>query len=70
MEIEIISGKYDLTVNVDLSGDYYNRLHAPMKGFYTFENSAHGPLFEEPERFRQILEIDVLNNGISLADSN
>jgi hypothetical protein len=41
-----------------------------MKGFYTFENSAHGPLFEEPERFRQILEIDVLNNGISLADSN
>jgi pimeloyl-ACP methyl ester carboxylesterase len=68
--VYFMCGKNDLTVNVDLSGDYYNRLYAPLKGFYTFENSAHGPLFEEPERFRQILEKDVLNNGISLADSN
>ena len=61
-------GKYDLTVNIDLTREYYNHLHAPLKGFYTFENSAHGPLFEEPERFRKILENDVLNNDISLAD--
>jgi pimeloyl-ACP methyl ester carboxylesterase len=47
--IYFISGKYDLTVNVDLSRDYFNRLRAPLKGFYTFGNSAHGPLFEEPE---------------------
>ena len=66
--IYFISGKYDLTVNVDLSKDYYNRLHAPLKGFYTFGNSAHGPLFEEPERFREILEKNVLQLNINLAD--
>lgn len=62
-------GKYDLTVNIDLSRDYYNRLHAPLKGFYTFANSAHGPLFEEPERFREILVKDILNTDFSLADA-
>jgi pimeloyl-ACP methyl ester carboxylesterase len=62
-------GMFDLTVNIDLSRDFYNRLNAPLKGFYTFRNSAHGPLFEEPERFREILVKDVLNIDISLADS-
>jgi pimeloyl-ACP methyl ester carboxylesterase len=64
-----ICGMFDLTVNIDLSRDYYNRLIAPLKGFYTFRNSAHGPLFEEPGRFREILVKDVLNIDISLADS-
>ncbi len=63
-------GKYDLTVNIDLTREYYNHLHAPLKGFYTFDNSAHGPLFEEPERFREILEKDILNSDFNLADSN
>lgn len=63
-----ISGKYDLTVNIDLSRDYCNQLHAPLKGFYTFEHSAHGPLFEEPGRFREVLERDILNEKTSLAD--
>ena len=71
-EIEVpiyfISGNYDLTVNVDLSKEYCNRLNAPLKGFYTFGNSAHGPLFEEPERLREILEKDVLQSNINLAD--
>lgn len=58
--IFFICGKYDLTVNIDLTRDYYNHLQAPLKGFYTFENSAHGPLFEEPERFSEILEQDIL----------
>jgi pimeloyl-ACP methyl ester carboxylesterase len=58
--VYFISGKYDLTVNVDLSKDYYNCLNAPLKGFYTFGNSAHGPLFEEPEQFREILIKDIL----------
>lgn len=68
--IYFMSGKYDLTVNVDLSKDYYNRLKAPLKGFYTFENSAHGPLFEEPERMREILINDVLHQRNDLADKD
>ncbi len=68
LPIFFMCGKYDLTVNVDLSKDYYNSLDAPLKGFYTFENSAHGPLFEEPERFMEILEKDVLQSEVNLAD--
>jgi pimeloyl-ACP methyl ester carboxylesterase len=68
--IYFMSGKYDLTVNVDLSKEYYNRLNAPLKGFYTFENSAHGPLFEEPKRFMEIMEKDVLRSKTTLADQD
>jgi len=58
--VYFFSGKYDLTVNVDLSHKYFEKLNAPIKAFYTFENSAHSPLFEEPLRFRKILESDIL----------
>lgn len=58
--VYFLCGKFDMTVNAELTKDYYNRLHAPRKRFYMFENSAHGPLFEEPGRFREILEKDIL----------
>lgn len=65
-----ISGKHDLTVNHDLSKAYLERLQAPVKGFYTFEQSAHSPMFEEPERFVQIMVEDVLNSTTTLADTD
>ncbi len=40
-----------------------------MKGFYTFEQSAHSPLFEEPEKMRKILREDVRVGANSLADA-
>lgn len=40
---------------------YFDRLKAPVKGFYTFENSAHSPHREEPERVQETLAADVLN---------
>ncbi|MGC9343290.1 MAG: alpha/beta fold hydrolase [Bacteroidales bacterium] len=66
--VYFMCGKYDLTVNADLAREYYHYLKAPVKAYYTFENSAHGPLFEEPERFREILVKDILNETTSLAD--
>jgi pimeloyl-ACP methyl ester carboxylesterase len=56
-----VSGRHDLTVNRDLSEEYFNMLECPLKRFYTFENSAHSPMFEEPERFLEIMTGDVLN---------
>lgn len=56
-----ISGRYDLTVNRELSEEYFNKLESPLKRFYTFENSAHSPMFEEPEKFLEIMVSDVLN---------
>jgi pimeloyl-ACP methyl ester carboxylesterase len=61
-------GIYDYTVLYDLAKDYFEKLKAPIKGFYTFEKSAHSPMFEEPELFREILEKDVLRSSIKLAD--
>jgi pimeloyl-ACP methyl ester carboxylesterase len=61
-------GIYDYTVSYDLAKDYFNKIKAPVKGFYTFEKSAHSPMFEEPERMQQILQTDVLKGSNSLAD--
>lgn len=62
-------GKYDLTVNIDLTREYHNYLDAPIKRFYTFCSSAHAPLFEEPERFREILIHDVLTLKTDLSEN-
>jgi pimeloyl-ACP methyl ester carboxylesterase len=37
--VDFFSGKYDLTVNINLSKACLNNLSAPLKGFYTFSNS-------------------------------
>lgn len=66
--VYFFSGQYDLTVNIDLAKVYLAKLHAPIKGFYTFKNSAHSPLFEEPALVRHIIEKDILNNKNGLAD--
>jgi pimeloyl-ACP methyl ester carboxylesterase len=53
-------GIYDYTVSYILAKDYFNKLQAPIKGFYSFEHSAHSPLFEEPEKMQRILKLEVL----------
>jgi hypothetical protein len=40
----------------------------PLKGFSTFERSAHSPMFEEPEAMGRILHEDVLRAAIGPAD--
>lgn len=46
------------------------QLDAPLKGFYTFEQSARSPLFEEQadEDAREIMQADVLAGTKGLAD--
>ena len=66
--VYFFSGKYDLTVNKDLSKEYLRKIEAPVKGFYTFNESAHSPMFEEPQRLKEILIKDVLNSSATLAD--
>lgn len=66
--VYFFSGKYDLTVNYDLAKEYLKKIESPVKGFYTFDNSAHSPIFEEPGRFLEIIVKDVLNQTTLLAD--
>jgi proline iminopeptidase len=44
-------GLHDYNVSFELTTKYYNQLKAPFKKLVTFENSAHMPPFEEPEKF-------------------
>jgi pimeloyl-ACP methyl ester carboxylesterase len=61
-------GVYDYTVSYPLAKSYFDRLDAPVKGFYTFKHSAHSPLFEEPEKMREIVRADVLTGSKGLTD--
>lgn len=61
-------GIYDYTVSYRLAKDYFAGLKAPLKGFYSFDRSAHSPVFEEPEKARRIMREDVLAGTNSLAD--
>jgi len=51
----IFQGKFDYTTPYPLAKEFYNQLKAPQKGFFSFENSAHSPIMEEPEIFNSIL---------------
>jgi pimeloyl-ACP methyl ester carboxylesterase len=61
-------GAYDYTVSYPLAKEFLGRLSAPLKAFYTFTESAHSPLFEEPEKLRRILSEDVLTGTAGNAD--
>jgi pimeloyl-ACP methyl ester carboxylesterase len=63
-------GVYDYTVNYQLAKDYVAALKAPLKGFYTFDRSAHSPIFEEPQKARRIMREDVLAGAGKLADDS
>ncbi len=67
--VYFFSGIHDYTVNYTLAKKYFRTLQAPVKGFYSFEHSAHSPVFEEPQKARRILQGDVLTKTNGLADT-
>ncbi|MGD8403637.1 MAG: alpha/beta hydrolase [Anaerolineales bacterium] len=71
-ELEIpvyfLHGAYDYTCAYPLAKEYFEKIEAPVKGFYTFKNSAHSPMFEEPEKTQKILFEDMLAGTNNLAD--
>jgi pimeloyl-ACP methyl ester carboxylesterase len=69
MPVYFFHGRHDYTCSYDLARDYFRKLDAPLKGFYTFQHSAHSPILEEPEKARRILREDVLTGTTSLADT-
>jgi pimeloyl-ACP methyl ester carboxylesterase len=67
--VYFFEGIYDYTCSYTLAKEYFDQLKAPIKGFYTFEQSAHSPLFEEPEKMGHILQEDALVGVNNLADT-
>ncbi|MGC9343811.1 MAG: alpha/beta fold hydrolase [Bacteroidales bacterium] len=53
--VYIFQGKYDYQTCYEVAKEYFDVLEAPVKEFYTFENSAHSPNFEEKEKFEKVI---------------
>ena len=70
LPVYFFEGIYDYTCSYSEAKSYFEKLKAPVKGFYTFEQSAHSPIFEEPLKVREIMLHDILNGRADLADKN
>lgn len=68
--VYFLAGAHDYTCLYALQREYYAEIQAPVKGFYTFEDSAHSPVFEEPGKALTIVSRDVLAGTTSLSDED
>lgn len=55
MPYYIFQGRLDKNTPADLVQEYYDSITAPKKELVWFENSSHGPLGEEPEKFKKLI---------------
>lgn len=56
----LICGKYDHNTPTDLAQQYFNKIKAPLKKCFIFENSGHLIPFEEPDKFNRLLTQTIL----------
>jgi pimeloyl-ACP methyl ester carboxylesterase len=48
-------GRHDHVIDAETSAAYFRMLVAPSKRLVWFEESAHEPPFEEPEKFNRAM---------------
>ncbi len=53
--VYFMHGINDYVINFDVTKEYFEKLKAPKKKFFTFYKSGHLPPFEEPEKFNDIV---------------
>jgi len=58
--VYIFQGTHDYQTAYPIAKEYFDSLKAPVKKFYSFDNSAHSPNFEEPKKFEAILKNEIL----------
>ncbi|HSM55311.1 MAG TPA: alpha/beta hydrolase [Candidatus Sulfomarinibacteraceae bacterium] len=63
LPVYFLHGRHDYQVPMEVARAYFDHLQAPHKAFIVFEQSAHGVLFEEPEKFQNVLVRQLLNGG-------
>ncbi len=66
--VYFFEGAHDYTCSSVEAKNYFEKLKAPVKGFYIFEKSAHSPFFEESDKMLKIIREDVLKGINNLAD--
>ncbi|MBP3685156.1 MAG: alpha/beta hydrolase [Oscillospiraceae bacterium] len=55
MPYYIFQGRLDRNTPASLVQEYYDSIVAPDKDLVWFEHSAHGPMGEEPEKFKRLM---------------
>ena len=55
LPVYVVQGKWDYQVSYALAREWLDAIEAPEKGFFTFDDSAHSPNTEEPEKFVRIV---------------
>jgi pimeloyl-ACP methyl ester carboxylesterase len=50
-----VLGRHDVSAGSVAARRYYEALRAPRKGLVWFEHSGRSPMYEEPERFLQVM---------------
>lgn len=50
-----LTGSYDYTTPAPLIDEYYQKIQAPTKEMIWFDESAHFPFYEEPNKFDSVL---------------
>jgi pimeloyl-ACP methyl ester carboxylesterase len=55
LPVYMILGRYDINGTYWLAEEYFNTLQAPHKQLYIFENSGHGMIWEEAEKYHDIM---------------
>jgi pimeloyl-ACP methyl ester carboxylesterase len=60
--VYFIKGRWDVNAVNSLTEEYFALLDAPHKELIWFEDSAHTPLWDEPEHFTEVLVTNVLED--------
>ncbi|MFD2762412.1 alpha/beta fold hydrolase [Lentibacillus juripiscarius] len=60
LPVFILQGQHDYQTTHTQAKRFYESITAPHKKMFTFENSSHTPFIEEPERFYEIMQDEVL----------
>jgi pimeloyl-ACP methyl ester carboxylesterase len=61
--VHFIQGKQDGVAPYQTAVEYYKYLHAATKTFTGFDNSAHMPHYDEPEKFARLLRDTISNRS-------
>jgi proline iminopeptidase len=58
--VYLVQGRYEARGRAELAEEWFEMLQAPHKEMIVFDTSGHRPLFEQPERFHQVMTETVL----------
>jgi len=64
--VHFVQGKKDGIAPFQTAVDYYEYLQAPVKSFTAFEQSAHMPHYEEPDKFAALIKNKVSTHRAGL----